>query len=236
MGGLVFMDTVVLIPAYKPDHALVKTVVELYSLGYRLVVVDDGGGEAYDPVFALVSRFAVILRKKQNHGKGAALKSGFGYIQKNMPDVRYVITADADGQHKPADIAKVDAALHEGDPFVIGSREFVGDVPARSLIGNKITCAVFAAVSHVKVGDTQTGLRGFSCDLLAWLCDVPGYRYEYEMNMLLDAAKRGIEIREVTIETVYENGNSSSHFDPFKDSAKIYKCIFSYAFGENSEK
>lgn len=228
------MDTLVLIPAYKPDEALIGAVVDLYSKGYRILVVDDGGGSAYDPIFKLVSRFAIILRKKQNHGKGAALKSGFRYIRENMPDVEYIITADADGQHKPSDIAKVDAALHDGKPFVIGSREFVGEVPIRSLLGNKITRAVFAAVSHVRVADTQTGLRGFSRELLDWLCDVPGYRYEYEMNMLLDAAKNKIDISEVIIETVYEKGNPSSHFDPVKDSAKIYKCIFNYALNKGS--
>ena len=223
------MKTVVLIPAYKPDEALIKTVIELHSYGYMLMVVDDGGGSDYDDIFNLVKQFATVLRKKENHGKGAALKTGFRYILNKMPEADYIITADADGQHKPYDISRVDAKLHEGSQFVLGSREFVGDVPIRSKIGNTITRAVFSAVSGVNVYDTQTGLRGFSRSLLEWLISVPGHRYEYEMYMLLDAAKNKIKIDEIPIETVYEKGNPSSHFNPIKDSAKIYKAIFSYA-------
>ncbi len=224
------MKTVVLIPAYKPDDALIKTVVELSSHGYDILVVDDGGGADYDDIFKCVSGFAKVLRKKKNYGKGAALKTGFRYILNRMSDVGYVVTADADGQHKTDDIAKVDEKLREGSEFVLGSREFAGEVPVRSRLGNMITRGVFSVVSGVSVGDTQTGLRGFDRSLLEWLVSIPGHRYEYEMNMLLDAAKKGIRIDEVTIETVYEKGNPSSHFNPVKDSVKIYKCIFGYAF------
>lgn len=229
------MDTIVLIPAYKPDAALINTAAELKTRGYELVIVDDGSGEGYTEIFRRASAFGKILRKKVNHGKGAALKSGFCYITQKRPDCRFVITADADGQHKTADIARVDAFLHEFGGLVIGSRKFVGDVPARSMFGNTLTRGVFAAVSGVRVNDTQTGLRGFETALIPWLLSIPGDRYEYEMNMLLDAAKKGIPIGEVEIETVYENDNASSHFNPIKDSAKIYRCIFNYALASMHE-
>ncbi len=229
------MDTIVLIPAYKPDEALIETAIHLKEMGYDLVIVDDGGGEAYTGIFRRVSAYGTVLRKKVNHGKGAALKSGFHYIQNKRPDCRFVITADADGQHKPDDIARVDAFLHEFGGFVIGSRKFEGDVPARSMFGNTITRGVFSAVSGVRVNDTQTGLRGFETTLIPWLLSIPGDRYEYEMNMLLDAAKHGIPIGEIDIRTVYEEGNPSSHFNPIKDSAKIYRCIFNYALAGMSD-
>lgn len=229
------MDTIILIPAYKPDQALIETAAELRTMGYELLIVDDGSGEAYADIFRRVSALGTVLRKRVNHGKGAALKSGFHYILNKRPDCRFVITADADGQHKPDDIARVDAFLHEFGGFVIGSREFVGDVPARSMFGNTITRGVFAAVSGVRVNDTQTGLRGFEVSLCPWLLSIPGDRYEYEMNMLLDAAKQGIAIGEIPIRTVYEEGNPSSHFNPIKDSAKIYRCIFNYALAGMSK-
>lgn len=223
------MDTIVLIPAYQPDQALIDTAAGLRERGFHVLIVDDGSGESYTGIFRKASAFGTILRKKVNHGKGAALKSGFHYIQNRRPDCKFVITADADGQHKPEDVARVSDFLHEYGGLVIGSRQFLGDVPARSLFGNTITRSVFAAVSGVRVGDTQTGLRGFGVRLIPWLLTVPGERYEYEMNMLLDAARRKIPIAEVEIQTVYEAGNSSSHFDPVKDSVKIYRCIFRYA-------
>ena len=57
----------------------------------------------------------------------------------------------------------------------------------------------------------------------------PGERYEYEINMLLTAAQSGVPILEEWIETVYLEDNASSHFNPLKDSLKIYMCIFKFA-------
>ena len=92
-----------------------------------------------------------------------------------------------------------------------------------------MTRQVFAIASGVKVRDTQTGLRGFDRDGMRLFVDVPGDRYEYEINMLLTAARAEMPIYEVTIETVYLNDNESSHFNPLKDSLRIYACILKFA-------
>ena len=39
-------------------------------------------------------------------------------------------------------------------------------------------------------------------------------------------------IGEVVIETVYINENETSHFNPLKDSWKIYKIIFRHMFSK----
>lgn len=223
-------DTAILIPAYRPDQKLIETLQKLSEEQYTLVVVDDGSGAAYDEVFIEAARYARVIRYTPNRGKGSALKRGMRCIRKCFPDVRRLITADADGQHCPEDIRKVADRLYQRGGFVIGSRAFVGDVPLRSRFGNTVTRGVYHLVSGVRVQDTQTGLRGFDRSLLDWLIEIPGARYEYEMNVLMTAARDGIEIDEVAIETVYENDNSSSHFRPLQDSVKIYKEIFRFAF------
>ena len=222
-------DTIVLIPAYKPDHKLIETLQKLDEKQFGLLVVDDGSGSTYDEIFIEASRYARVIRYAVNRGKGGALKQGFCCIRKCFPHASYVITADADGQHKPEDIQKVSQALHEKGGFVIGAREFVGDVPLRSRFGNTLTRGVYHLVSGVKVSDTQTGLRGFDRSLLDWLLAIPGNRYEYEMNVLMTAARDQIELFEVTIQTIYEGNNESSHFRPIQDSVKIYKEIFRFA-------
>ena len=222
-------DTVVLIPAYKPDRKLIETLAKLDEKQFLLMVVDDGSGADYDPVFIEASKYARVIRYAVNRGKGGALKQGFRCIRKCFSEANYVITADADGQHKPEDIAKLSDYLHENGGFVIGSRAFVGEVPLRSRFGNTVTRGVYHLVSGVKVQDTQTGLRGFERSLLKWLLSIPGDRYEYEMNVLMSAARDQITIGEVPIETVYEGKNESSHFRPLHDSVKIYKEIFRFA-------
>lgn len=71
--------------------------------------------------------------------------------------------------------------------LVLGARAFVGKVPARSRFGNKVTAGLFRLVTGQKVTDTQTGLRGMSTDLIPWLLNLDGNRFEYEFNMLLEA-------------------------------------------------
>ena len=170
-----------------------------------------------------------MLRHPQNKGKGAALKTAFGYVLESLPECGLAVTADADGQHKYEDILRV-CATAEANPtaLVLGSRKFEGEVPLRSRMGNGITRQVFAIASGVKVYDTQTGLRAFGREGMRTFTEVSGERYEYEINMLLTAAQSGMPILEEWIETVYLNDNASSHFNPFKDSLKIYLCIFKF--------
>lgn len=66
------------------------------------------------------------------------------------------------------------AIKNERKTIVLGTRRFVGKVPLRSCFGNSLTRAVFSLVSGAKVYDTQTGLRGFSVDMLPWLCEIAG--------------------------------------------------------------
>ena len=94
-------DIAVLIPAYKPDRRLNKLVDDLIEAGFtRIVVIDDGGGEAYAPIFADLSGKALVITHPVNLGKGAGLKDGLKEIKKT-PGIS-VVTADADGQHTPA--------------------------------------------------------------------------------------------------------------------------------------
>lgn len=225
----------ILIPSYEPDVRLLNLIVKLqeYGLG-PIVVVDDGSGPDYRDLFDMARSYGcTVLTHRHNLGKGSALKTGFRHIREwDLRDP--VICADSDGQHLPSDIKKVADAvlLHPSAGMVLGSRKFTGKVPLRSRFGNSVTRSVFAIATGSKVHDTQTGLRGFSYPMLDWLCDLPGERFEYEMNMLLAARKDGYAIREVFIETVYLEENKSSHFRPLIDSFRIYLPIL--AFGASS--
>ena len=221
----------ILIPAYKPDDKLVALTDQLLTHDdLKLVVVDDGSGEAFRPVFEALDKRVTLISYPDNKGKGGALKTGIRYIMDHMPECERLVTAEADGQHRYADIRRVlDKSEEMPGALVLGSRAFDGDVPLRSRFGNAMTRQVFAIASGVKVRDTQTGLRGFDRDGMRLFVDVPGDRYEYEINMLLTAARAEMPIYEVTIETVYLNDNESSHFNPLKDSLRIYACILKFA-------
>ena len=222
---------VALIPAYKPDDRLLTPILrQLQTEGFSIVVVDDGGGSDYAAQFESFSHYATILTHTVNRGKGAALKTGLAYIQEHFDDDSIVVTLDADGQHSVADALKLCALAEQlPDALILGSRSLKKDIPLRSWFGNTVTRLVFFFSTGVKVYDTQSGLRAFSAKMLPQLLAISGERYEYEMNMLLEFARKRILIREETIETIYMENNATSHFDTMRDSYRIYKEILKFS-------
>lgn len=222
----------ILIPAYKPGESLVTLCEELMRQDFNeVVVVDDGSGESFSDIFRRVSEIGGrVLTHPVNMGKGKAMKTGFNDILVNSKGVKAVVTADADGQHLIKDIINVGRiTLEADDTIVIGGRAFKGNVPLKSRMGNAITRNVFRFVSGQKVHDTQTGLRGFPVSSLPKILPLSGDRYEYEMNMLLEASRLDLKLKEIEIETVYINDNESSHFNAVKDSWRIYRLIIMFA-------
>ena len=223
----------VLIPAWQPELTLVDLVFSLLDEGFAtILVVDDGSNPASLHIFdELESSGVLVLRHAVNLGKGRALKSGFNYLLTRHPDLEAVITADADGQHTPKDILRVARTLQTsaGRP-VLGSREFDGAVPLRSKLGNLLTRNIFAFVTGTRLTDTQTGLRGLPVRLLPELLALEGERYEYEMSMLAHLCSGHRPPVELPIETVYLDGNRSSHFNPVWDSMRIYFVLARFYF------
>ena len=157
---------------------------------------------------------------RDNRGKGYALRHGMQYLLQYCQACAFVVTADADGQHTVEDIIAVGDALHaDATGLLLGTRDFsASHVPGKSRAGNRITSKVFHMLYGQKVEDTQTGLRGFSRDLLPQFLRIRGDRYDYEMNQLIHCAIEGIPLRTLPIETVYENNNEGSHFRAVVDS------------------
>ena len=219
---------IAVIPAYQPDEKLLSTVAELLEkTDYTLVVVNDGSAPACQAVFDQLPEAVTLLTHEVNRGKGAGLKTGIAEIMKS--DAIGIVTADCDGQHTPEDVKKIaDALLAHPDSLILGSRN-IKEMPLRSKAGNTLTCFVFAALTGLKIGDTQTGLRGLPKDWFETFLKLDGDRYEYEINMLMSAGENKIPVVEVEIATIYIDNNSSSHFNALKDGLRIYKLMFRQA-------
>lgn len=222
-------DIVIIIPSYNPDEKLVSLVDELVDYGFeKMVVVNDGSSPESLVYFDKVAekKECKLLVHEKNMGKGCALKTAFSYCI-GMKECCGVITVDGDGQHLPKDImACVEAMRQDNKKVVLGARDFSSkNVPFKSKFGNEITKMVFRVVCGIRLSDTQTGLRGIPMQYLKQVAAYQGERYEYETNMLLKMKQDGIEWQEVKISTVYLDNNERSHFNPIKDSWKIYKTI-----------
>lgn len=220
-------DFVVIIPAYNPMNELpnyIKNLLDENVLG--IVVVDDGSDQVFSDLFENITQLerTIVLKHEVNMGKGAALKTGFNYINANYSHVNSVVTADSDGQHLVVDVVNVgDEMVATLADYILGTRNFArSGVPFRSRIGNWFTSLVFALFFQLKIRDTQTGLRAFKTNQLENLMKVSGNRFEYEINMLIMIAKEKHTMDCVAISTVYHDEHTS-HYSTIKDSVSIGK-------------
>lgn len=221
----------VLIPSYQPTLKLLWLIEKIKHLcSFDIVIVDDGSGADYRKVFQVAGEYGcTVLTHPVNRGKGRALKTGFKYI-KEQGETEGVVCADSDGQHLPEDIIKISEEISRYSRHIIlGSRHFKGKVPFRSRFGNTVTRKMFSFATGLQLYDTQTGLRGYPPDMLDWLCRIPGERFEYEMNMLLEASGEGYLFYESEIDTVYYSNNKSSHFKIFSDSFRVYLPLLKFS-------
>src|SRR5262245_49316443 len=123
----------VLIPAYKPGPPFAVLVSDLLRRGIEcVIVVDDGSGPEYADCFRSLANLpqVFVIHHAVNLGKGAALKTGMDRALARLPDSPGTVTADADGQHHPDDIARVLAALRQSPgALILGARRFDAGVP-----------------------------------------------------------------------------------------------------------
>jgi len=223
------------VPSYMPDEHLVRVIDGLGNLPViaGIVVVNDGSSPESEPIFEKVAELDAVhvIRHELNQGKGAALKSGFGYLIETHGEDIGIITVDADGQHAPDDISNVaNEHLRKPSALTIGVRAFDQDVPFRSAIGNRLTRHVLKLFHGIEIADTQTGLRALGGKFAASTLSIPSDRYEFELDMLLMARADGVLIEQIPIRTIYLEGNKSSHFNIILDSTRIYFAMARFAF------
>ena len=229
------MKVTVIVPSLDPDEKLIQVVDGLLADGFDdILLVNDGSHPDHVWPFEKAAEHpeVTVLTHEVNKGKGRALKTAFAWCIENRPDIDGAVTVDGDNQHKPRDVRRcAEAMIADPGKVWLGVRDFSLDhVPARSRFGNTLTRGIMKMACGVSVTDTQTGLRAVPAKDLPLMLEIPGERYEYETQMLLSLREKGVGIGEVVIETVYIDENESSHFDPLKDSWKIYKIIFRHMF------
>ena len=229
----------IVIPSLSPDEKMIHLIEDIRNAGYqKILVINDGSANKYHPFYedARDKYHCDLLVHAVNLGKGRALKDAFNWILVHWPDCVGAVTVDSDGQHRVEDMdACAQALIAEPDKLVLGCRDFSDkSVPFRSKFGNIMTRNVLKVLCGIKLSDTQTGLRGISRKLMGQFLETKGERFEYEMNMIVETKEKNIGLREVPIQTVYIEENKSSHFNPLKDSIKIYSVFLKYIFSSFS--
>lgn len=215
-------DVAIVIPVYNHGETIADVINDAITLGFPLFVVDDGSTDKTGQVLDQVSS-TVVLRHEKNKGKGAALVTG---MKKAAESAQWAVTMDADGQHFPQDAKTMLSAIPCGNrPIVVGVREGMETAPWTSRFGRKFSNFWVWVSGGPMIADSQSGFRVYPLPEAIDL-DVKSGGYQYEIEVLVKAARSGIPIFEAPIRVAYKTKVPRiSHFHPFFDFLRNSKTF-----------
>lgn len=160
-----FSDVLVIVPAHNEATVIFDVVSGLRKTFTHVLVVDDGSGDGTAQIAE--SAGAEVAKHLLNLGQGGALLTGFR-IASQLPRIKWVVTFDADGQHRVSDAAAmVEEARSKDLEVVLGTRFGEGSSEAsfakRTLL--KMATRYTRFSTGLKVTDTHNGLRVMTSSL-----------------------------------------------------------------------
>jgi len=210
----------VIVPTYNNAGTLYQVLVDVLGYTDRVLVVNDGSTDDTARILRQFPTLSIISFPK-NEGKGAALRAGFELAVKKGYD--YAITIDSDGQHfaseLPLFLEKLDT---EKSATIIGARNLHQEnMPGKNTFANKFSNFWFFVDTGIKAPDTQSGYRLYPLLLMKGM-HFYGRKYEFEVEVLVRCAWKGIGIRWIPIRVYYPPPEERvSHFRPGPDFSRI---------------
>ena len=217
---------VVGIPAFNEEKTIAKVVIKAQKYADRVVVCDDGSTDLTADIAERLG--ADVIRHECNLGYGAAIRCLFKRARQLGADV--LVTLDADGQHDPSEVPLVIKPVVEDEAdIVIGSRlvdeRLAHIMPWYRRAGVKFITRLVNNASKHGVKDAQSGFRAYnrkSIETLSMLENGMGVSVE----ILINARKQGLRIREVSATCNYGRGEEDSTRNPVRHGAGVVMSIF----------
>ncbi len=210
----------VVIPTYNNPLTLRSVIEDVLKYSDSVLVVNDGSTDGQTE--EIISLFDIqSISYSPNRGKGYAIQQALKYAKDK--GYNYIITIDSDGQHFAEDIVKfVDKIEQSPNSLIIGARNLRADnMPSKNTFANRFSNFWYRVETAQKLDDTQSGYRLYPIENLA---DKRYFsnRYEFEVEVIVRAAWRGIKVCNIPIQVYYPPVDERvSHFKPLKDFTRI---------------
>ena len=150
---------------YNEEQVIFQVITELRSVFPHVVCIDDGSTD--DSVTRAMEAGAMVLRHAVNIGQGAAISTGFSWVQ-NQSRFSYVVTFDADGQHRPQDALRLIAELENKNVDVVFASRFLeqdhATIPFVKRVVLKSVAKMTKALTDVQLSDAHNGLRALTVE------------------------------------------------------------------------
>ena len=215
---IIRLKVCVIVPTYNNDKTLKRVLDSILKYSSNIIVVNDGSTDHTDVILAGYPHL-IQIHHARNAGKGLALRNGFQ--QALQLQYNYAITIDSDGQHFASDIPKFVSAIEaEANALLIGSRNMSqSGVPKKSSFGNNFSNFWFWFETGIRLDDTQSGFRMYPLHLIPQRYFTR--KFEFEIEIIVRSAWRGVVVKNIPIQILYDPDERVSHFRPFKDFTRI---------------
>ena len=215
------MNVSIVIPAYNEEAVIGQTVARIHSLypDFETIVVDDGSTD--NTAHKAREAGAKVFQHPYNIGNGAAVKTG---IRKASGDL--VVLMDGDGQHDPADIARL---LEESDHYdlVVGARSSNSQASLGRRVANWFYNCLASYVAKFPIKDLTSGFRVFHRDtVLKYLYLFPN-TFSYPTTSTLTYLRSGFTVKYIPIRQHKRVGKSKIKL--MEDGARFILIILRIA-------
>lgn len=201
MLPLLKTNVFVIIPVFNEEKDKLQNLATQLSEHYQVILVDDG---SINPVQHPADSSIHILRHEVNLGQGAALQTGLEFaLQKGAA---YMVTFDADGQHRKEDIPLLlEPLLNNDADITLASRFLRPGLHNASLFRQlilKTGCYINYLFSGLYLSDAHNGLRGIT-RWAAEKLDIKENRMAHATELLFIIRKKKLRLKEVPATIVY---------------------------------
>ena len=201
-------DTWVVVPLYNEASVIADVVRGIRESFPQVVCVDDGSKDG--SAVAARKGGAVVVQHPVNMGQGAALQTGISYALRD-PEMRYVVTFDADGQHRVEDaVAMVDELRADKADVVFGSR-FLDDRTKPSKAKRVLLRAAVAytnMTTKMRLTDAHNGLRAMN-RAVAERLDIRQNRMAHASEIVEQIGTAGFRYAEHPVHIIYTDYSRS---------------------------
>ena len=200
--------TSVVIPAFNEAEAIGDVVAELRAAAawHEILVIDDGSSDATGERAAASG--ARVIRHPYNKGNGAAVKTGIRHATG-----RYILTMDADGQHRIADATRLVARLGEYE-LVIGARSGPSHATAVRRAGHHVLNSVAGYLAGRPIADLTSGFRAAKRECLLEFLHLLPNGYSTPTTTTLAFIKAGYSVRFEPVDAARRRGQSTIKLAP----------------------
>jgi glycosyltransferase involved in cell wall biosynthesis len=223
----------VVIPAYNEELSLSRVIqkLKIFFTRKQILVVDDG---SIDSTLLIAKQLGVeIVRNVRNQGKGFALRKAFLTIISKMPNIEWILTLDADGQHSPEDIPKlISKTISFPNIGIINGKRQYRKMPIFNRISNILTSNWCNFWLNWDIDDLQCGFRLYNVKNLK---DIINYgltcrKFDLETELLFIAWLLDIKLCQIPITTMYANLQRRSRIKPTFDTLRWIRLGIKFGF------